>query len=125
MTPRPPRVSRALISRLTPATDRRFVLDDLDETFERIAREHGAGAARRWYRGQLLRSLPLLAELLRPTLHGWGPGDVRAAARTVARRPMYALGIAGTLGLGLASAIVLGGIAWRVWLRPLPFDDSE
>ncbi|HSM60723.1 MAG TPA: ABC transporter permease, partial [Longimicrobiales bacterium] len=33
--------------------------------------------------------------------------------------------MSGTLGLGLASVVVLGGIAWRVWLRPLPFPDSE
>lgn len=125
MTARPPRPARALIGLLTPETDRAFALDDLDETFARIAEERGNAAARRWYRGQALRSLPLAAGALRATAGGRVADDLRSALRVVRRRPLYALGVAGTLSLGMASAIVLGGIAWRVWLQPLPFQDSE
>lgn len=126
-TPRaqPPRGARALLARLTPHEERRYVLDDLDETFARMARERGARAARRWYRGQLVRSLPLVAAAIGTAVRDWRNSDLRSAFRVLRRRPLYALGVSGTLGLGLASAVVLGGIAWRVWLRPLPFPDAD
>ncbi len=125
MKPAPPRLARAVLSRLTHPVDREHVLADLDEAFERLASSHGAGAARRWYRAQALRSLPLGVALLGDAARGWASTELRPALRLLRRRPPYVLGIAGTLGLSLSSAIVLGGIAWRVWLKPLPFPDSE
>ncbi len=125
MKARPPAWSRALLGRLSSPSERDYVLADLDEAFARIAEESGVAAARRWYRGQALRSLPLLSARLVDLARGSVASDLRGAIRVARRRPLYAAGVAGTLGLGLSSAIVLGGIAWRVWLRPLPFPDSE
>ena len=125
MSARPPRLLRALMARLVPAEDRRFVMEDLDDTFVGVALASGRGAARRWYAGQLLRSLPLLAHAARDLTPGRAGGELRTSLRLFRRRPHYAIGVAGTLGLGLAAAVILGGIAWRVWLQPLPFPDSE
>jgi predicted permease len=48
----------------TPA-DRRFVLSDLAEEFERMLQARGKTSARRWYRRQVVRStLPLLGQRL-------------------------------------------------------------
>ena len=125
MTPRPPRLTRALLSLLVPPEDREFLVADLDDAFARRVREAGPAAARRWYRAQLVRSLPLALRALGELARGGGLSDIRAALRVLRRRPLYAVGVSGTLALGVAAAVVLGGIAWRVWLRPLPFPDSE
>lgn len=126
MSARPPRIARAVIRGLTPRADRPFVMADLDETFERLCRERGRGPARRWYRRQAATSVvPLVTARSVDWLGGLPGGEVRFALRQTRRRPQYALGVAGTLALGLASALVLGGIAWSVWLRPLPLPDSE
>lgn len=126
MNARPPRIARALIRVLTPRADRPFVLADLDETFDRLARERGAGPARGWYRRQAAMSVvPLVASRVGDLVGGLRAGDVRFALRQMRRRPQYAVGVSGTLALGLASAFVLGGLAWSVWLRPLPLPDSE
>ena len=50
-----PRWARLLVERTTAVQDRPYVLSDLDEEFEKRSGED-AGAARRWYRGQAVRS---------------------------------------------------------------------
>lgn len=125
MTPRAPRLARALLARLLSAEDRAFVLGDLDEAFEARCAADGVRAARRWYRRQVLHSiLPLAGSALAHTAAGL-PREVRQTARQLVRRPLYAAGMSGTLALGVASALALGGVAWSVWLRPLPYPDSE
>ncbi len=126
MRARPPGLARALIRLLTPPADRSFVLSDLDETFGEISRAKGGRTARRWYRRQAVTSfLPLLGQRLGGAFGLVAVGDLRRTLRSLLRRPQYALGVAGTLALGFASAIVLGGLAWQIWLRPLPLPDSE
>jgi len=126
VNPRPPSLARTVIRLLTPPSDRAFVLSDLDETFEEVARNRGEEAARRWYRRQAITSVPaLLGQAIRDSTGWLSNGEVTQSLRSLRRRPQYALGVAGTLALGFASAIVLGGIAWQVWLQPLPFPDSE
>jgi len=126
VTPRPPTVARRLIRLLVPRPDRSFVLQDLDERFREIHQVRGARAARRWYRRQALLSLPvLLTSLAEGLMRGLGGGDLRSTIRVLLRRPQYSGGVAGTLALGFASAMVLGGLAWQVWLEPLPLPDAE
>ena len=122
----PPRVARALLRVLTPRMDRPFVLPDLEERFHEIRERRGVRVARWWYRRQAVVSLPALLSVSVTELgRASRSGDVRRAIRLLGRRPQFAAGVAGTLSLGCASAIVLGGLAWQVWLAPLPLPDSE
>ena len=114
-----PKVARAILSRLVSVDDRAYVLRDLEERFEHVAAESGIGAARRWYWSQVLRGLPAL--LRSGSLTGGWPGaaEVRQAARALRRRPLYLLGVSGTMALGLASSAAVFLIGWHVWLAPL------
>jgi len=126
VTRRPPGLARRVVHLLVPEADRTFVLGDLDERFREILDSEGATAARRWYWRQAALSVPtLLASRAEGLVRGLGGGDLRRAVRVLLRRPQYSAGVAGTLALGVASAMVLGGLAWQVWLRPLPLPDSE
>ena len=51
--------------------------------------------------------------------------DVRYAGRAIRRSPLYALGVAGTLGLGLAAATLVAAMACPVWLTPLPLPNPD
>jgi predicted permease len=51
-------VARALLSVVMHRDDRRFALADLEEEFEERCDRVGLWSARRWYRAQVLRSLP-------------------------------------------------------------------
>lgn len=127
--PRPPALARRLAALGVDAEDRPAALADLAERFEEIAAKRGVGVARRWYWWQAARGVP---HRLRPDSkalrrRSWEglAGDVRLRARMLLRRPVYALGVLGTLALGLASATVVGTLAWTVWLSPLPFPDPD
>lgn len=67
-------------------------------------------------RDKRLRSREWLWGLLR---------DVRYAGRAFRRRPLYAVGVIGTLGLGFGAAIVAIAIAWQVWLAPMPYPEPD
>lgn len=60
---------------------------------------------------------------------GWGMGsiiqDVRIAARSIGRRPGFALGVALTLGLGIGATTTIYSVVDGVILSPLPFEDPE
>jgi putative ABC transport system permease protein len=49
--------------------------------------------------------------------------DVRFTLRTLMRRPLYTVGVAGTLGL--AAATVSFAVGWTVWLAPMPYPDPD
>ncbi|NNL30275.1 MAG: hypothetical protein HKO77_04590, partial [Gemmatimonadetes bacterium] len=109
--------------------DRPAALADLEERFRLVASEEGQGAARRWYWWQALRGI---AHRMRPDLdvlsqRSWAGilGDIRLRGRVLVRRPVYSIGVMGTLALGLASATLVGALAWTVWLSPLPFPDPD
>jgi predicted permease len=115
-----------LISR---AADRDFLLEDLHDRFLEIAEAQGPQAAARWYWAQALSALPaaLLPDIDLMRRRSWTGvlGDLRLGLRTLRRRPFYAVGVAGTLGLGLAAAVITFAVAWRVWLAPLPIPDPD
>ena len=52
-------------------------------------------------------------------------GDLRFTIRTLMRRPLYTVGVAGTLGLGLAAVTISFAVAWTVWLAPMPYPDPD
>jgi predicted permease len=133
MTPEPstgpPAMARALARLTSGREDRALLLGDLEERFHAIADRDGRSAARRWYWSQALRGLH--ARLL-PDVDLWSrrswqgvAGDVRQSARALRRRPLYAVGVAATLSIGLASAAAVSAVAWHVWLAPMSFPDPD
>lgn len=128
MRPPPPRLPRTLVGLVVSAEDRAYILADLDERYWQIVETRGRSAARRWYWWQALRVAPLLRDVRDPgRVAPWDgvAAELRQSLRSLLRRPLYTLGVAGTLGLGLASASTVGVVAWRVWLSPLPFPDPD
>ena len=51
--------------------------------------------------------------------------DLRIAARNLARRPGFSLGVALTLGLGIGATTTIYGVVDGVILRPLPYEDPS
>ncbi|MQA91172.1 MAG: FtsX-like permease family protein [Gemmatimonas sp.] len=51
--------------------------------------------------------------------------DLRFGVRTLRRNPLYTTGVAGTLALGLAAALITFAVAWRVWLAPMSYPEPE
>lgn len=127
--PAPPRLARLLVSLGVHARDRGPVHADLEERFHRLTEERGPRVARRWYWWQAIRGLGHRMvpdrELLRRRAWSGFWGDVRQRVRILLRRPAYTGGVVGTLGIGLTSAIVVGTLAWNVWLAPMPFPDPD
>lgn len=127
----PPRLARALLELLLPAHDAGTLTGDLDEEYQRFIRpERGAGAAARWYWGQVLRSAPgILAARLRPR-GDQGLGrvlvtDTRYAARVLRRRPGYAAAAIATLTLALGVNTTVFSVVDVVLVTPLPFEHTE
>jgi predicted permease len=120
------RLLRRLVAALTPADDRHDLLADLDEdTRRRLARD-GAGAAWRWQRRQLWRSIaPMAARRLtraRPAPMITGvTQDGRLAVRSLARAPLFTVSVVVMLGLAIGSHTVIFAVADAMLLRPLPF----
>jgi len=125
----PPRFARIVARLVSPSEDRELLLADLDERFQAVVRSKGAGEARRWYwsqalRGMLARVRPDFELLSRRSWEGT-MGDFRQSIRSLTRRPLYSLGVVGTLSIGLASAAAVSSVAWHVWLAPMPFPDGR
>lgn len=98
---KPPAVARAIVRLFSDAEDRAFLLQDLADRFQDVLEAEGPRAAKRWYWAQALSVVPWAFRL-----HGdwvrwrsWAGmvGDVRFGIRTLRRRPLYAVGVAGTL----------------------------
>ena len=51
--------------------------------------------------------------------------DLRIAARNLARRPTFAIGVALTLGLGIGATTTIYSVVDGVMLRPLPYNDPS
>ena len=126
---KPPAVARALVRIFSDPTDRAFLLEDLAERFDEVARTEGLRAAKRWYWSQALSVVPWA---LRPDgdqirRRSWQGvfGDLRFTLRTLMRRRLYTVGVAGTLGLGFAAATLSFAVAWTVWLAPMSYPDPD
>lgn len=121
----PPKWAKALVRRLTPREDRDFLIEDLDERFSAIVAHEGRSRARRWYARQALRAILSFPPHAAEALLGGVRGDLLLSVRVLRRRPLYTIGVVGTMALGLASAATVGMIAWAVWLSPFPFPDPD
>ncbi len=125
-----PRISRWILSRLLQPNDRRYALADMAEDYQRCLQEKGVRAARRWYRGQTVRSvLPCfkhrISRYAERFKHGsTTPGhrsndvrrvrfgrtmiqhllsDIRFAVRTLAKTPLVIVVTVVSLGLGIGA----------------------
>ena len=104
---RPPRLAAWLARLCLHEVDADAVLGDLEETYRTVHRHYGARAARRWYWGQTLRSIPPLAYR---TLY-WNlvmlKNYLKIAFRTVKSQKGYAfINVAG-LAAGLACCLLI------------------
>ncbi len=125
---KPPAVARALVRFCSDPSDRAFLLQDLSDRFRELARTKGPQVARRWYWTQALSTLrwALVPDtLIRRRSWAGLVGDLRLGLRTLTRRPLYALGVAGTLGIGLAAAMITFAVAWGIWLAPMPYPEPD
>jgi predicted permease len=120
----PPLFARWLVRLSTSAEDRRSILAELDEEFDRVAAE-SPPRARRWYRAQARRSAgPMLVQRLQSAWRGW-TADARQALRGLRRKPRVPAALGATLGLALAAALATFAAVDAVLLRPLPFVDPD
>jgi predicted permease len=120
--PRPPRLARWLVSHVSPAEDRAFVISDLAEEFEDKARAQGRPRAAWWYRRQVLGSLvPWVAQRVQEavgeiadSLGGGVPGlwaDLSYAVRRLVATPVQVVVTVLSLGIGIGLTTVVFAVA--------------
>jgi len=122
----PPRLARRLLAWVLPHAHRAVVLTDLDEEFAaRASTGASAADASRWYRRQVLRSLPgavrmrgrfQVADLAR---------DLKYGARLLRRKPTFAVTGVLTLAIGIGATSAVITLANAVLVRPLPYTDPD
>lgn len=114
MTRQPPRAALRLLRWCL--SDRAFdaIAGDLQEEF-------AAGRSTGWYWRFALRSIAVHAMAALPA----GARIVADSARLLRRRPLYAVGVAGTLALAVATGTASVAIVKRGLLDPLPFPHSD
>jgi predicted permease len=99
---------------------------DEREAERRVAQQIDAWAAN----PALLRRRPRRHPAVLPPASGSGlrvtsfVHDVRYAWRLLLRQPLYAALVIATLALGIAATTAIGGVAYGVLLKPLPWADS-
>jgi len=119
--PATPRLWAALLRLVLHEGDRRYALSDLEDGFERRARETNAATARAWYRRQVARSvLPALGSRWsrRPRLLALVFEDLRFAVRSLARTPIVALVVVASLAVGIGATTAVFSAANAFLLRP-------
>ncbi len=130
----PPRWSERLLTAALPWQYRDEQLGDLSEGFRRRARSDER-AARRWYRSQVVRSLPsairLRFQLSRDAESSPGSSmdsilqDVRFAFRSLVKSPGFAVVATTTLALAIGVNTAIFSIVNSIVFADLPMDDSE
>jgi hypothetical protein len=133
--PQPPRLARTLVGWFVPASEREFVLGDLEETFAaRVAAGAGRRAARRSYWRAALSSIASVRRHSRfsPGTSGRGAHpmaslthDIRFALRSLLRTPGFTLVALTVLALGLGASTAVFSVVDAVVLRPLPLADPD
>ena len=133
-----PRLWERILAWIAPAEQREALLGDAAEELAARARRDGRAAARRWYRRQVVRSVPAAVlhrvETLRagvtttePEVERMGAwmSDFGLAARALRKRPGFSLTVLVTLALGVGATTALFGVFRTVFLAPIPLPESE
>jgi len=119
--PRAPRLWTAVLQLVLHPDDRRYALSDLEDGFERRARETDARSAGAWYRRQVARSVvPALGSRWsrRPRLIALMLDDLRFAIRSLAKTPIVALVVVTSLAVGIGATTAVFSAANAFLLRP-------
>ena len=119
--PPAPRLWARLLRLVLHADDRRYALSDLEDGFERRARETNTDEARAWYRRQVARSiLPALGSRWsrRPRLIALVIDDFHFAIRSLAKTPIVALVVVTSLAVGIGATTAVFSAANAFLLRP-------
>ncbi len=129
-----PTVLRWLLAKVAGPAEQDAVLGDFAEEFVVLAEAEGEAGARRWYRGQAMRSLiPLLrarwtaprAASGRSALLPHLATDLRFAARLARRAPLGTFAVLATMAIGVGSTTAVVSIIGSVLLDPLPYPHPE
>jgi putative ABC transport system permease protein len=130
-----------LLKIVLPRSDRKHILDELDELYQIQLQKVGEKAAERWRRRQIwsfvVKALPTfwwrrpLSGFLRVMaerdgkLGFWDPlrQDLRFAARSFRRKPGFALAAILILGVGIGATTTIFSVVDTVMLRPLPYPE--
>jgi putative ABC transport system permease protein len=116
---------RVLLAVAADRETRADVLDALADEHEQRAAVEGPRAAARWYRGQILRSLPPLFRRRFAELTGGGWRDVRFAWRSAVSTPALSLAVVLMLGVGIGAHAVVYAVYDGMMLRPLPYGERS
>jgi putative ABC transport system permease protein len=121
-----------------PPQQRDAVLGDAEEEFRRRVELDGIAEARRWYRRQVIRSVPAATRHRIGTVRvarrrnerkvermGAWMKDFQLAVRALGRRPGFSATVLITLALGVGATTALFGIYRTVFLEPVPLPDSD
>jgi predicted permease len=131
-----PRTWEWLLEWLMPPAQRDAVLGDAEEEYRRRARRDGVAEARRWYRRQVVRSVPAAIRHGVGAVGAWRPErrvermdawitDFRMAFRALGRRPGFSAIVLITLALGVGAVTALFGTYRTVFLEPIPLPGSD
>ena len=138
-----PRAPRLVLAWTLPADVGDAIVGDLEEVFRRRLRRDGALRARAWFwREAAACATSFLAERVRsrarrirpaPTVQfspqrgtGMSMGvDVREAARTFVRRPLFAAAVVGSLAFGIGATTAIFSVFNALVLRPLPIHEPD
>ena len=135
-----PMGARWLAGLRIPKSERAWVLADLDDRYDDVRRDRGAGAARRWYWRQALLALARVGRWGSPSRvqdarmrHSGGGGtgmesvlrDLGGAFRGLLRRPLQAGSAIVMIAVGVGLSATAFTVLYGTVLRGLPFEEAE